>query len=137
MVLNLIGLAFVGLVAVALLRLVPRPASRTWAVGLLIFAVISNLGALIVTVAAYFSPPSLYLDTEKNQLQFHRGEKGELFGVQVNNPPVECRVTDKNQPWSLAAGNLALTAVALVFLRRTTPAGTNSGSEEQSRRGTP
>ena len=78
---DLIGMAFLGLVALALLWWVPRPASRNWAFGLLIVAVISNLGALIVTVVAYFSPPSVYLDTEKNQLQFHRGEKGELFGV--------------------------------------------------------
>ena len=137
MVFDLVGLAFAGLVAVALLRLVPRPASRTWAVGLLIFAMISNLGALIVSVAAYFSPPSTYLDTEKNQLQFNRGEKGELYGVKVNNPPTEYRVTDKNQPWSLAAGNLALTAVALVFLRRTPAAASNPGSQEQTRSGTP
>ena len=104
MVLDLIGLAFLGLVAVALLRFVPRPASRVWAVGLLIFAVISNLSALIVTIAAYFSPPILYLDAEKNQLQFNRGEKGEVYGVAVKNPPEECRVTDRidHQRWPVA-----------------------------------
>jgi hypothetical protein len=136
MVQDLIGLAFLGAVAVILLRVVPRPASRAWAVGLLIFAVISNLSALVVTVAAYFSPPTLYLDTEKNQLQFNRGEKGEWFGVVVNNPPKECRVTDKNQPLGLAAGNLALTAVALVFLRRTAAPATNPGSQERGASGT-
>jgi hypothetical protein len=124
MLLDLIGLALAGVVAAALLWLVPRQASRTWAAGLLMFAVIANLGALIVTVAAYFDPPSVYLDTEKNQLQFNRGENGELHGVMVKNPPGECRVTEKNQPLSLAAGNLALAAVALVFMRRT--AGTSS-----------
>jgi len=137
MVYDLIGMAFLGLVAVALLWSVPRPASRSWAVGLLIVAVISNLGALIVTVVAYFSPPSLYLDTEKNQLQFNRGEKGELFGVRVNNPPEECRVTEKNRPLALAAGNMALTTVALVFLRRAAAPATKSDSpQEQSRSGT-
>ena len=72
MVIDLIELAVLGLVAVTLLWLVPRPASRTWAAGLLVVAVICNLGTVIVTVAAYFSPPAIYLDTEKNQLQFHR-----------------------------------------------------------------
>jgi hypothetical protein len=65
----------------------------------------------------------MYLDTEKNQLQFNRGENGELFGVRVDNPPEECRTTDKNRPWDLAMGNLALIAVALVFLQRTSGAG--------------
>ena len=129
MVIDLIELAFLGLVAVTLLWLVPRPASRTWAAGLLVVAIICNLGTVIVTVAAYFSPPAIYLDTEKNQLQFHRGEKGELFGVMVNNPPEECRATDKNHPWSVATGNLVIAAVVLVLLRRTSPA---PGSGEQS-----
>ena len=122
MVIDLIGLAFLGLVAVTLLWLVPRPASRTWAAGLLVVAVIWNLGTVIVSVAAYFIPPAIYLDTEKNLLQFNRGEKGELFGVMVNNPPEECRATDKNRPWSVATGNLVIAAVALVLLRRTSPA---------------
>jgi hypothetical protein len=136
MVEDFIGLAFMGLVAVALLRFVPKSASRSWAVGLLAFGMIGNLSALIVTVVLSFSPPSLYLDTEKNQLQFNRGEKGELFGVVVNNPPKECRVTDKNQPLEVAAGNLALTAVALVFLRRTAAPATNPGSQGRSTTGT-
>jgi hypothetical protein len=123
MVTNLIELAFTAVVAVAFLCFVPRSASRSWAAGLLIFGVAANLSALIVTVMAYYSPPSVYLDTEKNQLQFNRGENGELFGVRVNNPPEECRTTDKNRPWDLAMGNLALIAVALVFLQRTSGAG--------------
>ena len=129
MVSNLIELAIGVVVAVALLWLVPRSASRSWAIGLLVCGVVANLSALIVTAIAYVSPPSVYLDTEKNQLQFHRGEKGELFGVMVNNPPEECRATDKNRPWSVATGNLVVAAVALVLLRRTSPA---PGSGEQS-----
>jgi hypothetical protein len=132
MVFDLIGLVFLGLAAAALLSFVPRPASRTWAAGLLVFAVIWNLATVLVTVAAYFSPPSVYLDTEKNQLQFNRGEKGELFGVMVNNPPEECRATDKNRPWSLATGNLVIAAVALVFLRRTTPTSASPSPKEQT-----
>jgi hypothetical protein len=122
MVFDLIGLVFLGLAAAALLSFVPRPASRTWAAGLLVFAVIWNLATVLVTVAAYFSPPSVYLDTEKNQLQFNRGEKGELFGVMVNNPPEECRAT----------GNLVIAAVALVFLRRTTPTSASPSPKEQT-----
>src|SRR5262249_60835427 len=98
MVIDLIELAFLGLVAVTLLWLVPRPASRTWAAGLLVVAVICNLGTVIVTVAAYFSPPAIYLDTEKNKLQFHRGEKGEWFGGRVNNLPEGARPTAKTRP---------------------------------------
>jgi hypothetical protein len=135
MVSDLIGMAFLAIVVIALLRFVPRPASRTWAVGLLIFAVISNLSTLIVTIVAYYSPPSVYLDTEKNQLEFNRGEKGEVFGVRVNNPPEECRVTDKNRPLALAAGNLALAAVALVFLLRTATLVTKPDVKETSRGG--
>jgi hypothetical protein len=71
----------------------------------------------------------LYLDTEKHQLQYNRGEKGELFGVQVNNPPEECRATRNERPWSLAAGNLALAAVVLVFLRRTSTGVANPGPQ--------
>src|SRR6516165_7253537 len=91
MVFDLAGLVFLALVAFVLIRLVPRHASRTWAVGLLIFAVIGNLSALVGATAAYFAPQSLYLDTERNQLRFNRGENGEVFGVQVNDPPAECR----------------------------------------------
>jgi hypothetical protein len=76
MVSNVIGLAFGVVVAAALLWFVPRSASRHWAVGLLIFGVVANLSALVVTLVAYFIPPSVYLDTDKSQLQFNRGEKG-------------------------------------------------------------
>jgi hypothetical protein len=48
MVIDLIGLAFLAVVAVTLLWLVPRPASRTWAVGLLVVAAIWNLGTVLV-----------------------------------------------------------------------------------------
>ena len=137
MVGNLIELAIGVVVAVALLWLVPRSASRSWAVGLLVFGVIGNLSALIVTVVAYFSPPSVYLDTEKNQLHFNRGEKGEVFGVQVNNPPEECRTTDKNRPWDGAMGNLLIIAVALVFLRRSSGAATPPGFQEKGQSDTP
>ena len=137
MVSNLIGLASVVVAVVALLWLVPRSASRSWAVGLLVFGGIANLSALIVTVVAYFGPPSVYLDTEKNQLQFRRGKKGEVIGVQVNNPPEECRTTDKNRPWDLAMGNLAIIAVALVFLRRSSGAATPPGFQEKGQSDTP
>jgi hypothetical protein len=137
MVTDLIGLAFAGLVAMALVWLVPISASRNWAVSLLAFGVIANLGAVFATAVMYFSPPSVYLDTEKNQLQFNRGEKGELFGVMVKRPPEECRVDDKNRPWTLAVGNLTIIAVALVFLRRTPAAAAHPGLQEKGQSGTP
>jgi hypothetical protein len=137
MVLDLIGLVFVGLLAIALIQFVPRPASRTWAVGLLVFAVIGNLGALVGATAAYFFPLSLYLDTEKHQLQFNRGEKGEVVGVMVNNPPPECRFFRNETPWSLTAGNLALAAVILVFLRRAPSGMTSPGPQAESQSGSP
>ena len=137
MVGDLIGLVFLALVAAAILRFVPRRASRAWATGLLVFAVFGNFGALLGAVAAYLSPPILYLDTEKNQLHFNRGEKGELFGVQVNNPPEECRTFRNDRPWSMAAGNLALAAVVLVFLRRASAGVPDPSPEGQDRGGTP
>jgi hypothetical protein len=137
MVCDLIGLVFLALVAAAILRFVPRRASRAWATGLLVFAVFGNFGALLGAVAAYVSPPILYLDTEKNQLRFNRGEKGELFGVQVNNPPEECRAFRNDRPWSMAAGNLALAAVVLVFLRRASAGVPDPSPEGQDRGGTP
>src|SRR4051794_37551633 len=88
-------------------------------------------------VGLVFLPQSLYLETEKHQLQFNRGENVEVFGVQVNNPPAECRTFRDERPWSLAAGNLALAAVILVFLRRA-PTGTpGPGPQEGSQSGTP
>jgi hypothetical protein len=137
MVINLIELAVATVVAVALLWFVSRSSSRSWAVGLLAFGVVANLSALVVAAVAHFSPPSVYLDTEKNQLEFNRGEKGEVFGVRVNNPPEECRTTDKNRPWDLATGNLAIIALALVLLRRTSEAATQSGSQEKGPSVTP
>jgi hypothetical protein len=136
MVFDLIELVFFALVAVAMLRLIPRPASRAWAIGLLVLALLSNLGVLIGAVAVSLSPPSLYLDTQKHQLHFNRGEQGELFGVQVNNPPEECRTFRDDRPWSIAAGNLALVAVVLVLLRRAT-GGADPGPNEQDQSSRP
>lgn len=135
MIYDLISLASLAVIIVVLLWFVPPAASRTWAVGLLVFMVVVNASNLIGAVIAHFSPPTLYLDAEKHQLRFNRGEKGELYGVQVDNPPEECRSFGKQRPWSLATGNLAVAALALVFLRRS-PAET-SGPREQVPAGTP
>jgi hypothetical protein len=111
------GLVFLALAAVVLLRFVPRPASRAWAVGLLLFMVAGNVGIVIEGIVVLISPRSLYLDTQQNELEFNRGPTGEIFGVRVNNPPAECRGV-RNRIWDLAAGNLILASVALLFLRR-------------------
>jgi hypothetical protein len=49
MVSNLIELAIGVVVAMVLLWLVPSSASRSWAVGLLVFGMVANLSALMVS----------------------------------------------------------------------------------------
>jgi hypothetical protein len=107
----------------ALLRFVPPKASRTWATGLLIFAMLSNLEPLIGVVVAHFSPPSFYLETEKNRLEFNRDQAGAVVGVRVNNPPSECLTYFKgDRPnWAMALASITLTLVALVLWRRAGP----------------
>jgi hypothetical protein len=124
-----IGLVLSVLLAVALLRFVPRPASGAWGVGLLLFMVIANIGVVMEGIIVLVSPPSLYLDAQQNQLEFNRSPTGEIAGVRVNNPPAECRGV-RNRIWDLAAGNLVLASVALLFLRRSARAGTAQASED-------
>jgi hypothetical protein len=73
----------------ALLFFVPRRASQAWATGLLVFVALGNLAPIIGVVVASFSPPRVYLQTEKDGLEFNRDESGKVFGVWVNNPPPE------------------------------------------------
>jgi hypothetical protein len=118
-----VQLALCVALGAALLRFVPRKTSRTWATGLLILVLLCNLGPLIGFVVAQFSPPSFYLETQKNGLEFHRDNAGEVVGVRVNNPPPECLTYLKlgESTWALALGTITLTLVALVFWRRATP----------------
>jgi hypothetical protein len=129
-----VGLVLLVLVAVVLLRFVPRPASSAWAVGLLLFMVVANVGVVIEGIVVLISPRSLYLDTRQNQLEFNRSPTGEVFGVSVNNPPADCRGV-RNRIWDLGAGNLVLATVALLFLRRSSPASTARVSEDQKTSG--
>jgi len=125
-----VGLVLLGLAAVMVLRFVSGPASRAWAIGLLLFMMLGNVGVLIEGVVALIWPPTLYLDTQQNQLEFNRGPTGEVFGVRVNNPPAECRGV-RNRIWDLAAGNLVLASVALLLLRRISPANPAVAAEAQ------
>jgi hypothetical protein len=108
--------------AIALLRFVPHHASRAWATGLLIFMMLGNLGPLIGVVVAQFRPPGLYLETDKNRLEFNRSPAGEVLGVRVNNPPPELLTYLKlgERTWTVALGNITLALVALAFWRRAT-----------------
>ena len=119
-----VGLALVAAFALgaALLRFVPRKASRAWATGLLIVAMLNTIEPLIGVVVAQFSPPSFYLQTEKNRLEFHRSETGVVLGVTVKNPPPECLPYLQNRAtWQLALGTITLTLVALLLWRRIEP----------------
>jgi hypothetical protein len=103
------------------LRFVPPKASRTWANGLLIVAMLANLEPVIGVIVAQFERPSFYLETEKNRLEFNRGPGGEVFGVTVNNPPPECLTYLKGpgeRTWVIALATITLTLVALVMWRR-------------------
>src|SRR5262245_23742838 len=106
-----VGIVLLVLVAVVFLRFVPRPASSAWAVGLLLFMAVANVGVVIEGIVVLICPHSLYLDTQHNQLEFNRSPTGEVFGVSVNNPPADCRGL-RNRIWDLAAGNLVLASVA-------------------------
>jgi hypothetical protein len=118
-----VQLALCVTLGAALLRFVPRKTSRTWATGLLILVLLCNLGPLIGFVVAQFSPPSFYLETKKNSLEFNRDSAGEVVGVRVNNPPPECLTYLHwgESTWALALGTITLTLVALVFWRRAAP----------------
>jgi hypothetical protein len=104
--------------AAALLFFVPRRASRAWATGLMVFVAIGNLAPIIGVVVASFSPPRVYLQTEKDGLEFNRDESGKVYGVWVNNPPPEILTylkapTDRTWAIALATITLTLTAMAL------------------------
>ena len=115
-----VQLAICVALGAALLRFVPAKASRTWATGLLALGMLCNLGPVIGVVVAQFSPPSLYLETEKNRLEFNRDQAGEVVGVRVNNPPPECLTFLQlgERPWAIALATITLTLVALVLWRR-------------------
>ena len=115
-----VQLAICVVFAAALLYFVPRKASRAWATGLLVFVVLGNLGPIIGVVVASFSPPSIYLETERDRLEFNRDRSGQVVGVQVNNPPPEILTYLKwgEQTWAIALASIALTLTALVLWRR-------------------
>ena len=116
-----VQLAICAVIGAALLRFIPPKASRTWANGLLIVAMLANLEPVIGIVVAQFERPSFYLETEKNRLEFNRGPGGEVCGVTVNNPPPECLTYLKGpgeRTWVIALATITLTLVALVLWRR-------------------
>ena len=117
-----VELAICVVLAAALLRFVPQKASRAWATGLLVFVVLGNLGPVIGVVVASFSPPSIYLQTEMNRLEFNRDRSGEIVGVRVNNPPPEflphLRLGERT--WAVALATITLTLTALALWRRAT-----------------
>jgi hypothetical protein len=116
-----VQLALCVVLAAALLYLVPRKSSRAWATGLLIFMMLCNLTPVIGVVVAQFSPPSFYLETKKDRLEFHRDGSGEVVGVRVNNPPPEILTYLKSptdRTWALALDTITLTVTALVLWRR-------------------
>jgi hypothetical protein len=104
----------------ALLCFVPAKSSRAWATGLLALGMLCNLGPVIGVVVAQFAPPRLYLETEKNRLEFNRDQAGEVVGVRVNKPPPECLTYLKlgERTWAVALATIALTLVALALWRR-------------------
>jgi hypothetical protein len=107
--------------ATALLFFVPWRASRAWATGLLVFVALGHLAPIMGVVVASFSPPRIYLQTEKDGLEFNQDDSGKVFGVWVNNPPPEILTYLKSpvdRTWANALGTIALTLTALVLWRR-------------------
>jgi hypothetical protein len=115
-----VQLAMCVALAAALLRLVPQRASRAWATSLLVLVALGNLGPVIGLVVASFRPPSIYLETDKNRLEFNRDVSGEVVGVRVNNPPPESLTYLHwgERTWALALATITLTLTALALWRR-------------------
>jgi hypothetical protein len=115
-----VQLGICAVLAAALLRFVPQNASRAWATGLLVFVQLGNLGPVIGVVVASISPPSIYLETEKNRLEFNRDRSGDVVGVRVNNPPPEfltyLRLGERT--WAIALATITLSLTALALWRR-------------------
>src|SRR5262249_18358173 len=106
--------------AVALPRFVRQNASGAGAIGLLVLVVLGTLGPVIGVIVASFSPPSIYLETEKNRLEFNRDRSGEIVGVRVNNPPPELLTYLRlgERTWAVALATITLTLTALVLWGR-------------------
>jgi hypothetical protein len=116
-----VTMAVWGILAAALLYFVPRRTSRAWATWLLGFVALGNLTPIIGVIGASFSPPKIYLQTEKDGLEFNRDESGKVYGVWVNNPPPEILTYLKgpsDRTWALALATIALTLTAIVLWRR-------------------
>lgn len=128
---ELFGLGASVVIAVAILLLVPRHHSHGWAIALLIVAILGNLGSVIEGVVNYFDPPTLYLDTRDNQLEFNQGPAGDVVAVRVKNPPPSARTSRNNLPWTLPVGNLLLVVMVFVFLRRSASASSSPASDEE------
>lgn len=104
--------------AAALLYFVPRGAARTWATALGVFVVLGNLTPIVGVVVATFSPPRVFLQTEKDGLEFVRDEMGQVQGVWVNNPPPEMLTYLRgpaDRTWALALATICLTVTAIVL----------------------
>ena len=127
-----VQLAICVVLAVALLRFVPQKASRAWATGLLVFVALGNLGPVIGVVIASFSPPNIYLETEKNRLDFNRDRSGEIVGVRVNNPPPEFStyLRSGERTWAVALATITLTTTALALWRRAAGEATGTADTE-------
>ena len=115
-----VQLAICVALAAALLRFVPQKASRAWATGLLVLVMLGNLGPVIGVVIASISPVRIYLETEKNGLEFNRDPSGEVVGVRVNNPPPEILTYLRlgERTWAIALATITLTLTALALWRR-------------------
>jgi hypothetical protein len=103
----------------------------------LVFVTIGNLAPLIGVVVASFSPPRVYLQTEKDGLEFNGDESGEVHGVWVNKPPPEILTYLKSpvdRTWAIAVATITLTLTALALWRRAAwePPGTANADQAGS-----
>jgi hypothetical protein len=110
-------------VAAALFFLVPRRATRAWAIWLVVCLMAVSLQGIAQEVYTYYHQDRLYLLTKDNQLEFQKDEAGEVASVMVNNPPEGVRTSrPRQQPVLVTGSSLLLAVVILVLLLRGEPA---------------
>lgn len=109
--------------AAALHLLVPRRASRTWAIWLLVCLLAVGIQGIGQEVYNHYYPNRLILRTRENQLEFGLDGNGKVAFVIVNNPPGDCRDDHfSRQSLTVAKSSLLLAFAVLLLLLRAEPA---------------
>lgn len=116
MVSEIIQLLIALPVVAALLMLVPRHASRAWAIWLLICLIAVSLQGIGQGVFNHYNPDKVSLFTSDTELDFLKDQAGELAGVIINYPPEGVASSRVREQSLIVAGNSLLFACAILLL---------------------